>query len=301
MNTRTLLTALLALVSCAPRAGVAAARREIPFETQGGVVLVPVRVGSSRILRVVLDTGMGFDGVLLYEPLTDSATVARAASVLIPGAGAGEPARGLMAESASFRAGPVDFPGQRLVWLTDGTMAGFSSDGVMGYSLFGHWQVEIDYDRSVIVLHEPGSFRPDSSWTTLPMTLRKNSVPWVKLRASIAGEEPVELDCYLDLAANRAVEFLVRDGAKFPVPASLEPEYLGRGLSGDINGWRGRAALVALDTFEFRDLAVVFAPNEVRSKQPGADAVIGGALLGRFNTVYDYAAGRLYIRPRRKA
>jgi hypothetical protein len=293
-----------ALVWCAPQTSAArgpgATVREIPIETQGGVVMVPVKVGPSRVLRIVLDTGMGFDGVLLYEALPESTFRGLVYEVKIPGAGAGEPARGLMSESASFSAGPVQFKRQRVVWLTDTLMHGFPSDGVMGYSLFGHWTVEIDYDRKMLVLHEPGAFRPDSTWTALPMVLHKNSTPWVKLRASLAGEEPQELDCYLDLADDLEIVFLVRDDAKFRVPDGLESAYLGRGLSGDVHGSKGRAALVELDTFRFKDVPVAFAPDSVRSKQPGADAVIGGGLLGRFNTVYDYAAGWLYLRPRRQ-
>jgi hypothetical protein len=71
-----------------------------------------------------------------------------------------------------------------------------------------------------------------------------------------------------------------------------------RGLSGDVYGSMGRAALVQLDTYRLKDLEVGFAPDSVRSKQPGADAVIGGSLLARFNTIYDYAGGRLYIKRR---
>jgi hypothetical protein len=290
-------------VSCAPQVGEArgpgTARREIPIELRGRVVMVPVKVGQSRVLRIVLDTGMGFDGVLLYEALPESTFPGPHAEVRIPGAGAGEPARGLMTESGSFSAGPVQLNGQRVVWLTDTLMHGFPSDGMMGYSLFGHWIVEIDYDRKMMVLHEPGTFKPDYSWTVVPMVLNKNSTPWVKLRASLAGEEPQELDCYLDLADDLEVVFLVRDDAKFKVPDGLEPLYLGRGLSDDVYGSKGRAALLELDTFQFKDVPVAFAPDSVRSKQPGADAVIGGGLLGRFNTVYDYAGGRLYLKPRK--
>lgn len=292
----TALAVLLALSSCR----AAPANREFPFEVTNNKVLVSVRVGNSRLLRIALDTGMGFDGLLLYESPGESAVPGPHYEVRIPGAGSGEPARGLMSESASFRFGPVELAGQRVVWLVDGSMSGFTSDGVMGYSMFGHWVVELDYDRMVASLHEPGGFVPDSTWTALPMELHKNNMPWIKMKASVKGEEPVELDCYIDLPASDEVVFLVREDAKFPMPDSLEPYYLGRGLSGDIHGWRGRVARVELDTFRVGDIVASFAPDSARSKQPGADAVVCGGLLGRFNTVYDYAGGRLYIRPNKR-
>lgn len=297
-----LLVVVATLAACSPAARTArpAEAREIPITLRGGVVMLPVQVGQSRVLRVILDTGMSFDGVMLWQALPESSVSGPVYEVRIPGAGSGEPARGLMSESASFRAGPVEFRNQRLVWLVDSTMTGFPSDGVTGYSLFGHWVVEIDYDRSVIVLHDSGSFRPDRSWTCLPMELHKNKMPWVKLGASVDGTESLGLDAYIDLAANDEVVLLVSDSARLRKPDGLEEFYLGRGLSGDINGWKGRAAWLELGPYRFRDVAVAWAPDSARSKQPGAEAVVCGSFLSRLNTVYDYAGEKLYVRPRGK-
>ncbi len=279
------------------RSRAPAATREIPFEMRGGTVTVPVKVGQSRILHLVLDTGM-YDGVLLYEPIPENTFPGPVYEVRIPGAGDGEPARGRMSDSGSFRAGPVEFRNQRVIWLVDSLMSGFGGDGIIGSSLFGYWVVELDYDRKVMRLHEPG-FRPGPNWTKLPMVMHKVNTPWVKARVSVSGEEPNELDSYIDLADNAEFILLVSDSATFKVPEDVEPAYMGRGLSGDVYGSKGRAALVQLDTYRLKDIAVGFAPDRVRSKQPGADAVIGGSLIARFNAVFDYAGGRLYLRPRR--
>ena len=292
------LTLVWVPVACGSRPAGSRGRaetREIPFEMRGGTVMVPVKVGQSRVLRLVLDTGM-YDGVLLYEPIPEGTFPGPVYEVRIPGAGDGEPARGRMSDSGAFQAGPVEFRNQRVIWLVDSLMSGFGGDGVIGSSLFGHWVVELDYDRKVMKLHEPG-FRPDRSWTMLPMVVHKANTPWVKTRVSLSGEEPQELDSYIDLADNAEFILLVSDSSKLKVPEGAEPVYLGRGLSGDVYGHKGRAALVQLDTYRLKDLAVGFAPDRVRSKQPGADAVIGGSLLARFNTIYDYAEGRLYIQP----
>ena len=60
----------------------------------------------------------------------------------------------------------------------------------------------------------------------------------------------------------------------------------------------GQVALIGLDPYRPPDLAVAFAPDSVRSKQPGASLVIGGNLLCRFSTVYDYARRRMYVKAR---
>ena len=101
------------------------------------------------------------------------------------------------------------------------------------------------------------------------------------------------------MAAHEELVLLVRDDAKFKVPDSGESVYLNRGPSGDMYGSKGRAALVELDTYRFRDLVGGFTPYSVRNKQPGAGGVIGSSVICRFNTAYDYAGGRMYIRARR--
>lgn len=72
---------------------------------------------------------------------------------------------------------------------------------------------------------------------------------------------------------------------------------LGRGLSGDIYGQEGDIAWVALGPHRMGDVTVAFTPAEIRSKQPGADAVLGNGLLRRFNCVFDYSGMRLYLKP----
>jgi hypothetical protein len=45
------------------------------------------------------------------------------------------------------------------------------------------------------------------------------------------------------------------------------------------------------------DVAATFPVAEVRSRQAGADAVLGSQLLRRFDLVFDYEASTLWIRP----
>ena len=81
------------------------------------------------------------------------------------------------------------------------------------------------------------------------------------------------------------------------LPDNLEDTYLGRGLSGDIHGQEGRISSLKLSSFELIDVLTAFAPAEVRSKQEGADGILGNNALRRFNCIYDYDNMKLYIKP----
>ena len=270
----------------------------IPFELERDRIVLPVRFNDSPELRIVLDTGMHFDGLLLYDKeLTDQLDLDRAIEVKVPGAGSGPPATAVMADSASFSAGPVEFHNQRIIILQDDRMQGVPSDGITGYSLFGHHAVSIDYDRMAIDLFDPAQFQPDPEARWIPLTFRGNMIPWVEAAISLRGIADIPVAMYIDLASGDAVELLIKEGMKYELPEDLKASHLGTGLSGDIYGYQGRIAAFQLGPFRLPDVAAAFAPGEVRSKQEGADGVIGNGLLNRFNLVFDYRNERLYLEP----
>ena len=270
----------------------------IPFETRANKVIFTATVGDSRPLEIVLDTGSPLDGLLLYNSaLLDSIELRNPVRAQVGGAGSGAAQTAVMSDSMSFRAGNVNFEDQRIVVLEGRALAGFPSDGVCGQSLFGSSVVELDYDRRAIFLHTPGEFSPDSTWTQLPITFKENTIPWVEVGVGVSETDSVAMSCYIDLASRETLELLIRDGMRFELPENLEDVYLGRGLSGGIHGKTGEVAWVALGPYGVDGLTVAFTPAEIRSKQPGADAVLGNGLLRRFNCIFDYSGMRLYLKP----
>lgn len=102
---------------------------------------------------------------------------------------------------------------------------------------------------------------------------------------------------YIDLASGDAPELLVRPDQKFSMPDSLRSAYLGTGLSGDIHGSVGRSEHLWVGAFMMSDIRASFAPAEVRSKQQGADGILGDDSIRRFNVIFAYARKRLHVRP----
>lgn len=288
----------VALVAFASNVFASAAPRTIPFTVRNNKIVLPVTVADSRRLRIILDSGMANGGLLITNSaLIDSIALPGANRANIGGAGSGPPQTALFADSLAFRAGDAVFTGQRIIILEGDAMRGFPTDGVCGYTLLGSHAVEIDYDRMEITLRPSRTAGPGPEWRGLPLAFKENRIPWITIVACTRGTDAETLSCYIDLASSETVEFLTRDGMKFAPPDGLEEVYLGRGLSGDIHGQRGRIPWVEIGGKRFQDLEVAFAPAAVRSKQPGADAVIGNGLLRRFHCIFDYDAGRLYLKP----
>jgi hypothetical protein len=270
----------------------------IPIKVERNKTILPVTIGDTRPLKVLLDSGMSFDGLIIYNPdLKDSIKLKKEMQVKISGAGGGEPSTALMDDSATFFVGDIEFKNQKVLVLQNDIYKGFPSDGIIGYSLLGHYATEIDYDENVMKLFEPTKITPDSSWQRIPIYFKNNTIPWIDVSISVKGETPVKLSTYIDLAAGDAIVLLKKGEMEFSLPDSMTAVHLGRGLSGDIYGEKGKISKLIIGSFELNEVAAMVAASEIRSKQADADAIIGNDALRRFNLIFNYSDKSLFIKP----
>ena len=270
----------------------------IPFKLVHNKVLVPVNVGSSRTLDLILDSGFGYNGIILFnKELTDSINLVNRILVKIPGAGDGPPSDAIMSDSMTFTSGTCVFDNQRVIILQNGLFNNSSSDGVIGYSYFGHYKVEVDYDNSIITLHDSSDVIEDSEWDMIPLSFNKNNWPFLNVYISIENEEPIPLNVYIDYASSLSVELPIKPDMKFKVPEKFEGNFEGYGLSGDVSGKTGRISKFIIGKYEFNNVTATFFEGTSRSKDTTADGVIANDILRRFNLIFDFQNKRLLIKP----
>lgn len=271
---------------------------QIPFELARNKVILPVRVNDSRTLKIILDSGMPSQGVILFrKELGDELNLEGAERLQIRGAGQGKESYALRAESQNLAVGDVVFSDQSVLVLQNDTMSDFPTDGVMGSTIFGEHAVRFDFERKIITLLPTWTFHPNSSWEALDITLNDHGIPFIAAALSVSGEKEIPLHVYIDSASGEALELLVRPDQKFTLPEDLETRYLGRGLSGDITGQFGQVAALHVGPFVLKDVPTAFPSAEVRSRQPGADGIICNNALLRFHVVFDFSAKKLYLKP----
>ena len=155
---------------------------QIQFVLVHNRVVFPVTVGDSRELDVILDTGMRSKGVYLFHSEhVNHLDPGRLKEVRVGGAGSGQASSALMADSMTIFADGIDFTDQMVIVSRSGTTQEFPADGVIGYTLFGDYVVEIDYDDLLIRLYDTDGFSADSTWL-------KTSEP--KYRCGTRGSAP---------------------------------------------------------------------------------------------------------------
>jgi hypothetical protein len=273
--------------------------KKIPFRLERNRVILQISVNGSRPLDLILDTGMPMNGVYLFhKELVEELDIQDGIEVQVGGAGSGESSYAIMADSQTLSSAGAQFVNQMVIIAQSQTTQTFPTDGVIGYTLFGSYAVEIDYDDQIITLHDSSEQITDSTWEAIPIRLEKN-IPFLEVSLAVAEkEEMIPITVYIDFASGDALELLVRDDMKFKLPDSMsEDVYLGTGLSGDITGKTGRISRFGLGSYELNDVTATFSPAEVRSKQEGADGILCNDALRRFNVIFDYEGFHLYIKP----
>ena len=270
----------------------------IPFELNRNKIILPLRIRDSRVLKVILDTGMPSKGAMMFDPdLADEIGLKDVKRYEVKGAGRGEKSYVLRGEGINLSMGGVDFLNQSLMILQNDRMKGFPTDGVVGNILFGSSAVKIDYDSKIITLLGGEDLDLDSSWAVVDLRFNQSGIPFIDASLSIQGENPVEVNLYIDSASGEALELLVKADMKFLLPDKLEKHYLGRGLSGDIYGEIGFIKSFSIGSFTLYDVPTAFPKAEIRSRQEGADGILCNKALQKFNIIFDFAGKKLYLQP----
>jgi len=270
----------------------------IPFKTLRGKTLVTVKIGNVVIPDILLDTGLPFDGIIIYNPdYSDSLDLTHSIDVNIGGAGSGNDSKALMIDSTDFFLGNIKMENQRIIMMQSDIYKGFPSNGIIGYSIFGHYKTMLNYDNNTMTLFDSNKVINETNWTEIPIYFKDNTIPWMNASVIIDKEQPVSLEVYIDFAAGDAVMLLEKPNMKFSLPKETNNVHIGRGLSGDIYGKTGIISKLIIGPFELNNVKASFASAEVRSKQDNADAILGNESLRRFNLIFDYANKKLLLKP----
>jgi len=275
----------------------------IPFEIAGeNYVLIKARVNDSGPLTFLLDSGAG-SGLVLYNQ------AAQALNLKGEGKGKGGGAGESTFETALIKGASLSFPGVTLnnqtfvVYPPDSPQTGLGRvvDGVIGYTLFSRYVVEIDYQSQVVNLYEPGAYQYAGAGESIPLSIL-SKVPFAAIKIPLEGRKAIEGKFIVDLGAGRftlilntpfvaANNLLAAASKTFPEPGAM-------GVGGEVKLLVGRLPRLQLGHFTLTEPVVHFAQDRKGAfANSDFSGVIGGELLCRFKVIFDYAHKRMILEP----
>ena len=268
----------------------------LPYEEIGGHVFVRGQIGDSGPRWFTLDTGAS-------HSVLDAACVRSLGIPVKPGrtfTGAGGAVTGEMARDVAIRLAGVEIRIPQLdVSPLDALRQalGRDVDLVLGYELWSRFIVEIDPIAQEIRLHDPETWTYRGAGESIPMRMEENC-PYVELRLQLPEVGTVDIECIIDTGSGNTLilqpafvdthRLLDRVGKTLPIRAG--------GVGGEFGMSLARLPSLRIGRFEV-ERPLVLLPQGGDFAGPNSAGNIGGGLLRRFTTIFDYAHKQLILEP----
>ncbi len=279
----------------------------IPFKLVNNLIIIPVFINDSDTLRFILDTGV--QSVLLTElGVGNSLNLNYIRKIRVQGLGLGTDVEAFQSYGNRFEFSGIEGKNIDMLILKEdifflSSKLGLQVHGLIGYDIFKDFIVEIDYDRTLLTLHNPLRVnRKKLKGIILPLTI-ENTKPY--LNASIVQDDSTKIDIKLivDTGASHSVSLDRTDSSKIKLPHQTIESYLGKGISGDIKGKIGRILSLQLANFQLLDIPASF-PDSIYTRNVSGlgrrNGNLGADILRRFHVIFDYPNKALMLRPSQK-
>lgn len=277
----------------------------VPLQLQRNLVVVSCLLNGYGPFNFLLDTGVSTT-LITSAALADSLHLRHGERFRVVGAGGAD--SGLLAyqtDSVRLTLGGVEAPHlSPLVLETDALnlsgYVGVPIYGIMGSELFRSFVVALRPEESVMVLHDPATFRAPRGrqWSSLPISLEKGKA-YFYAPVQLTDSLTLTLKLVLDTGASHALSLETDSDPRLVGPARRLPAELGQGLTGTVRGYLGRVAALHLGRYRLRSVLTSYpnAADVYRRVDVPRNGNVGYELLKRFSLVVDYPHQRLLLRP----
>jgi hypothetical protein len=275
----------------------------IPFTLINNLIVLPVVVNGAR-LNFLLDTGVD-ETILFSLEEHDEVQLNNVEKIKLKGLGENEPVEGLKSSGNT-----VSFPGfedrDHDIYIVLDQSFNFSSsigipvNGILGYQFFRDYPVRIDYDRRrITVFHDRKRAMKKVARGYQPVDIVVDErKPYIVGKSNIGGKICAG-KMLIDTGNTDAVWLFPERIPGLALPSRSFEDFLGRGLSGDINGRRGKAQGFDLAGFAFPDVLIAFPDSTATqgiSLAEGRIGSVGGEILQRFSVMFDYSQDKMFLR-----
>ena len=266
----------------------------IPFRLVNNLPIVEVEINGTP-LSFILDTGVKSTILFSLED-ADSLQLRNTSPVKLQGLGSDGSLEALKSLNNRVKVGNALDNSHAIYIIFDSTLnfsprMGIPIHGILGNEFFRNFIVEINYASEVIRIYDPKkhSLKPCRKCEDMPLHFVSGK-PYVSLQA--ASEKNIEeVTLLVDSGSSDVLwlfdekDFILED------PKNYFEDFLGLGLSGNINGKRARIPKLIVGDYQLNDVSTSFPEADAIMKAryyEDRNGSVGGGFLKRFTVTFDY-------------
>lgn len=275
------------------------------FKSSNNLIIIPVTINNSDTLNFILDTGVRYP-IITELPFVNKLNLNFLQPINVRGLGEGEQLTAYRSVNNTITLDGLAAYDQEINMVINENfqishILGIPVHGLIGFNLFKDYVVKIDYSEHKITLIKPEYFtyKEKERDIVLPLTFEQNK-PFVTTSIVTDKNEDVPVKLLVDTGASDAIWLSTNSDNRIKLPENHIETFLGRGLSGDLYGMKGRIGAIWVGPLVLYEPIVAFPENELVDELIGKNdrnGTLGAEILRRFYVTLDYPGKKLVLRP----
>jgi len=280
-------------------------RLTIKFKSASNLIIIPVNINDSDTLNFILDTGVRYP-IITELPFVNKLNLNYMMPVKIKGLDEGDGLTAYRSGNNVLHIDGLTARNQEVQMIIDedfqiSHMLGIPVHGLIGFNLFKDFVVEIDYNDEQLTLHKPEYYKYRDRKNDIIMPLHFDGMkPFVRTTIVTDSMKEVPVKLLIDTGASDALWLSENSDERIRIPEKHLETFLGRGLSGDLYGSKGRIDAIWVGPLLLTQPIVAFPESKLIDSlitTHDRNGTIGAEILRRFYVTVDYRNSRLTLRP----
>jgi len=277
----------------------------IDFKSSSNLIIIPVAINNSDTLNFILDTGVKYP-IITELPFVTKLNLNYLQPIDVKGLGDGEQLTAYRSGNNTISLNGLVAYDQEIHMIINenfqiSQILGIPVHGMIGFNLFKDYVVKIDYETHKITLTKPEFFtyKQREKDIVLPLIFEQNK-PFVKTSIVTDKNEEVPVKLLVDTGASDAIWLSPNSDKRISIPEKNVEMFLGRGLSGDLFGKKGRIGALWVGPLVLYEPIVAFPDTQMVEQVSGPtdrNGTLGAEILRRFYVTMDYPNKRIILRP----
>jgi membrane-associated protease RseP (regulator of RpoE activity) len=260
--------------------------------------LLQAKVNDSAPVWFIFDTGA--ESTVIDAELAKTLGLKPAGKIV--GTGGAGTAEAVRFKSVSLRLPNIEISNLTIYGLPIDSFSaplGKKIGGVIGYDIIKEFVVEIDYAARKINFYKPESYQYSGAGEVFALAFEEN-MPFIRANVALEGRAPISGKFEIDSGSTGAVLFntpFVKKHALLKSIAQTSETRIG-GVGGTAQAYLGRVKSITVGRFTLEKVVARFSQS-TRGDYASAKfhGLIGGEILRRFKTIFDYSRRRMILEP----